>query len=86
MTEFDKAMNDYFDHFGTPYPYAIGIGFPGSTDETVPENMEIIMQKKGMFCTSSITGPPSAVGRKFRPDPGCDTAYRDEWSETASKH
>ena len=39
MTEFDKAMNDYFDHFGTPYPYAIGIGFPGSTDE---ENIEII--------------------------------------------
>ena len=26
MTEFDKAMNDYFDHFGVPYPYAVGIG------------------------------------------------------------
>lgn len=39
MTEFDKAMNDYFDHFGVPYPYAVGIGFPGSTDE---ENIEII--------------------------------------------
>ena len=39
MTEFDKAMNDYFDPFGVPYPYAIGTGFPGSTDE---ENIKII--------------------------------------------
>jgi len=39
MTDFDKAMNDYFDHFGVPYPYAVGIGFPGATDE---ENIEII--------------------------------------------
>ena len=41
MTDFDKAMNDYFDHFGVPYPYAVGIGFPGSTDE---ENIEIIRE------------------------------------------
>ena len=39
MTEFDKAMNDYFDHFGVPYLCAVGVGFPGSTDE---ENIEII--------------------------------------------
>ena len=39
MTDFDKAMNDYFDYFGVPYPYAVGIGFPGATDE---ENIEII--------------------------------------------
>ena len=39
MTDFEKAMNDYFDHFDTPYPYAVGVGFPGATDE---ENIEII--------------------------------------------
>ena len=39
MTDFDKAMNDYFDHFGMPYPYAVGIGFKGETDE---ENIRII--------------------------------------------
>jgi len=32
-------MDDYFDHFGQSYPYAVGIGFPGATDE---ENIEII--------------------------------------------
>ncbi len=41
MTDFDKAMNDYFDHFGTPYPYAVGIGFKGETDE---ENIRIIRE------------------------------------------
>ena len=39
MTDFERAMDDYFDHFGESYPYAVGIGFPGSTDE---ENIEII--------------------------------------------
>jgi len=39
MTDFEKAMDDYFDHFGQSYPYAVGIGFPGTTDE---ENIEII--------------------------------------------
>lgn len=39
MTDFEKAMDDYFDHFGESYPYAVGVGFPGSTDE---ENIEII--------------------------------------------
>lgn len=39
MTDFEKAMDDYFDHFGQSYPYAVGIGFPGSSDE---ENIEII--------------------------------------------
>lgn len=39
MTDFEKAMNDYYDHFGINYPYAVGIGFPGATDE---ENIEII--------------------------------------------
>ena len=41
MTDFDKAMNDYFDHFGMPYPYAVGIGFKGETDE---ENIRIIRE------------------------------------------
>lgn len=41
MSEFEKAMKDYFDHFGVAYPYAIGMGFPGSTDE---ENIQIIRQ------------------------------------------
>lgn len=41
MTDFDKAMNDYRDHFGMPYPYAVGIGFKGETDE---ENIEIIRE------------------------------------------
>ena len=41
MTDFDKAMNDYFDHFGMPYPYAVGIGFKGETDE---ENIRIILE------------------------------------------
>lgn len=41
MTDFEKAMNAYFDHFGVPYPYAFGIGFKGETDE---ENIEIIRE------------------------------------------
>ncbi len=39
MTDFEKAMKDYFNHFGVCYPYAVGIGFPGITDE---ENIDII--------------------------------------------
>ena len=39
MTDVEKVMDDYFDHFGQSYPYAVGIGFPGATDE---ENIEII--------------------------------------------
>ena len=38
MTDFEKAMDDYFDHFGQSYPYAVGIGFPGATDEENIEN------------------------------------------------
>ncbi len=41
MTDFENAMNAYFDHFGVPYPYAVGIGFKGETDE---ENIEIIRE------------------------------------------
>lgn len=41
MTEFEKAMVDYEDNFGQCYPCAIGIGFPGSTDE---ENIRIIRE------------------------------------------
>ncbi len=41
MTDFEKAMNAYFDHFGVPYLYAVGIGFKGETDE---ENIEIIRE------------------------------------------
>ena len=39
MTVFEKAMNDNYAHFGAPYPYAVGIGFKGETDE---ENIRII--------------------------------------------
>ncbi len=39
MTDFEKAMNAYFEHFGLPYPYAIGYGYKGETDE---ENIAII--------------------------------------------
>ena len=33
MTAFEQAMKAYFAHFGAPYPYAVGIGFKGETDE-----------------------------------------------------
>lgn len=39
MNDFEKAINDYFDHFGMDYPYAMGFGFKGETDE---ENIAII--------------------------------------------
>ena len=39
MSPFEKAMEEYEEHFGTRYPYAIGVGFPGQTDE---ENIKII--------------------------------------------
>lgn len=41
MTDFDKALNDYFDHFGIDYPYAVGFGFKGETDA---ENIAIIRE------------------------------------------
>ena len=41
MSAFEKAMNEYLVHFGKPYPYAVGIGFPGITDE---ENIKIIRE------------------------------------------
>ena len=42
MTDFDKAMNDYFEHFGMPYPYAIGIGFKGETD-AIRKNEPVVL-------------------------------------------
>lgn len=39
MTAFEQAMNAYYAHFGAPYPYAVGIGFKGETDE---ENIRTI--------------------------------------------
>ena len=33
MTDFEQAMNEYYAHFGAPYPYAVGFGFKGETDE-----------------------------------------------------
>ena len=39
MTAFEQAMNAYYAHFCAPYPYAVGIGFKGETDE---ENIRII--------------------------------------------
>ena len=32
MTAIEQAMNEYYAHFGAPYPYAVGIGFKGGTD------------------------------------------------------
>lgn len=39
MTAFEQAMNEYCTHFVAPYPYALGFGFKGETDE---ENIQII--------------------------------------------
>lgn len=39
MTAFEQAMNEYYAHFGAPYPYVVGFGFKGETDE---ENIRII--------------------------------------------
>lgn len=39
MSEFEKAMDDYFDHFHASYPFARGIGYPGKTPE---DNIRII--------------------------------------------
>ena len=36
---FEEAMELYEQHFDQSYPYAVGIGFPGKTDE---ENIAII--------------------------------------------
>ena len=36
---FEEAMELYEQHFDQCYPYAVGIGFPGKTDE---ENIAII--------------------------------------------
>ena len=41
MTAIEQAMNEYYAHFGAPYPYAVGIGFMGETDE---ENIRIIRE------------------------------------------
>ena len=41
MTDFEQAMNEYYAHFGSPYPYAVGFGFKGETDE---ENIQIIRE------------------------------------------
>lgn len=39
MSAFEKAMEDYYEHFGVDYPYAVGFGFPGKTSR---ENIKII--------------------------------------------
>ena len=39
MTDFERAMNAYFEHFNAPYPYAVGYGYKGASDE---ENIAII--------------------------------------------
>ena len=39
--EFTKAKEDYEKHFGFGYPYAIGHGYAGKTDE---ENIAIIRE------------------------------------------
>lgn len=39
MTEFERAMNDYEEHFGACYPCAIGFGYPCKTED---ENIALI--------------------------------------------
>ena len=39
MTDFERAMNAYYAHFNAPYPYAVGYGYKGASDE---ENIAII--------------------------------------------
>lgn len=39
MSEFERAMEEYFHHFGVSYPFAVGWGYPGKTDE---ENIALI--------------------------------------------
>lgn len=39
MTDFERAMNDYYEHFNAPYPYAVGYGYKGTSDD---ENIAII--------------------------------------------
>ena len=39
MTDFERAMNAYFEHFNAPYPYAVGYGYKRASDE---ENIAII--------------------------------------------
>lgn len=41
MTEFERAMDEYFDHFHESYPYAYGVGYPGKTPE---ENIRLIRE------------------------------------------
>ena len=39
MTDFERAMNADYAHFNAPYPYAVGYGYKGASDE---ENIAII--------------------------------------------
>ena len=61
MTAFEKAMNDYYAHFGVPYPYAVGIGFKGETDE---ENVRIIREAIAANTPVVIT-PDYESGRDY---------------------
>ena len=61
MTAFEKAMNDYYAHFGAPYPYAVGIGFKGETDE---ENIRIILEAIAANTPVVIT-PDYESGRDY---------------------
>lgn len=58
MTPFEKAMDEYFDHFEQCYPYAIGYGYPGKDDD---ENIKIIRE-----CIEADT--PVAFTPPYDPD------------------
>ena len=61
MTAFEQAMKAYFAHFGAPYPYAVGIGFKGETDE---ENIRIIREAIATNTPVVIT-PDYESGRDY---------------------
>ena len=61
MTAFEQAMKAYFAHFGAPYPYAVGIGFKGETDE---ENIRIILEAIAANTPVVIT-PDYESGRDY---------------------
>ena len=58
--------------------------FPVSTEDKIPENIAIIIEKKGKFCTRLIRVPPFLHPLKFRLNPGNDSAHKAVWSMPAS--
>ena len=60
MTAIEQAINEYYAHFGAPYPYAVGIGFKGETDEEI---VYTILKEEGPDHDKSFWAQVS-VGKK----------------------